>query len=85
MSSTFLLFLCFFYIYFQQLTPIVTYCRLSILPLYYKRSRIARNRATVLNHYAHPRAVRDDCPLADYRAPDGGAAHAAAPGSATVI
>ena len=29
----------------------------------------------------HPRAFRDVCPLADYRAPDGDAAHAAAPGS----
>ena len=28
----------------------------------------------------HPSAVRDVCPLADHRAPDGGAAHAAASG-----
>ena len=48
--------------------------------LYYKQSWIARNRAAVLNYYAHPRAVRDVCTLADYRAPDGGVPHAAAPG-----
>ena len=28
----------------------------------------------------HPRAVRDVCPIADYRAPDGGASLAAASG-----
>jgi len=28
----------------------------------------------------HPRTVRDVCPLADHRAPDGDAAHAAARG-----
>ena len=49
--------------------------------LYYKQSWIARNRAAVLNYYAHPRAVRDVCPLADYRAPDGGNALTSAPGA----
>jgi len=80
MSSTFLLFLHLFYNYFQELTSIIIYCRLSVFTPHYKRTRIARNRAAVLNHYAHPRAVRDVCPLADYRAPDGGASQAAASG-----
>ena len=42
---------------------------------------IACNRVVVLIHYAHPLAVRDVCPIADYRAPDGGVPHAAAFGS----
>ena len=78
MSSTFLLFLWLFCIYFQQLTSIIIYCRLSVFTPHYKRTRIARNRAAVLNHYAHPRTVRDVCPLADYRAPDRGLPHATA-------
>ena len=32
----------------------------------------------------HPRAVRDVCPIADHRVPDGGAAHAAAPGDKAI-
>ena len=32
----------------------------------------------------HPRAVRDVCPIADHRAPDGGVPHAAAPGDEAI-